>query len=187
MSKYPLTLRSHIDDQMTNLKLKEHGETEAVKTFYEVASQIEQTQITITNDGACSTIRMAQQADDICDLKRSLDKAYRKVQSTALSTVSSTLKRKNSKLLTELNWMQEQRQNKTEFMEQSSGKPASMQVSYVLDRHKKSCKSLPGKLAEVIPSNMQDNNNKLKQCDSGPCTSTGSTTYASSAYSDGLL
>ena len=87
---------------------------------------------------------MAQQADDICDLKRSLDKAYRKVQSTALSTVSSTLKRNNSKLLTELNWMQEQRQNKTEFMEQSSGKPASMQVSYLLDRHKKSCKSLPG-------------------------------------------
>ena len=33
MSKYPMTLRSHTDDQMTNLKLKEHGETEAVKTL----------------------------------------------------------------------------------------------------------------------------------------------------------
>ena len=55
---------------MTNQKLKEHGETEAVKTFSEIASQIEQTQITITNDGACSTIRLAQQADDILTATR---------------------------------------------------------------------------------------------------------------------
>ena len=83
--------------------------------------------------------------------------------------------------------MQEQRHNKTDFMEQSSGKPASIQGNYVLDRHKKSCKSLPGKLAGVIPSNMQNNNNKLKQCDSGPCSSTGSISNTLSAYSDVLL
>ena len=80
--------------QLANQKIKKHGETEAVKTLYEVASQIDQSQITITNDGACSNTIMDQQADDICDINRILDNAYRKVQSTAL-------KRNNSKLITE--------------------------------------------------------------------------------------
>ena len=36
-----------------------------IKTLYEVVSQIEQSQITIRNDGACCTTKMAQQADDL--------------------------------------------------------------------------------------------------------------------------
>ena len=104
------------------------AETKALGKFLVTASKVESSMSQLKQDnGACSEIKLDVDLSELCELKKKLDAAYKKVESTAISTISSTVQKKKKKLSEELSFLRsridhandEHREQKDEKCEQN--------------------------------------------------------------------
>ena len=72
--------------ERSTVKEREHEEKQALQKFHGIVSKIEESQLEIGQfNGACSEDVIRTKTSEIKNLKMDLDKAYKKVRTTALS------------------------------------------------------------------------------------------------------
>ena len=92
--------------ERSSVKEREHEETQALQQFHGIVSKIEESQLEIGQfNGACSEDVIRTKTSKIKSLKTDLDKAYKKVRTTALSHVSNRIHIKTNQLRDELDML----------------------------------------------------------------------------------